>query len=295
MNKAFPQGPSSIIAAEMQRTQGELARGNVLGALEIVTALVEAGAADKRVFGVYRHLYSLAHGRDIPTPRYFNRIYANDEWEGGSGPGSFPEATATYRAFLQDFMKKNSVRSVVDVGCGDWQSSRLIDWDRRRLQPASMYLPVVLKNTRSFGRSGIRFIEGDARTMDLPQADLLIVKDVLQHWSNADIMAIIPKLRRFRYCLITNGATAHQKGDINKDGPAGGFRPVDLSLPPFGVQGSYVLNYDVAYTSRQEGNVRAVVRTFLVDREKSAQRAAKRNAGGSRRYSRTSTISMRCI
>lgn len=251
----------------MREAKAQLANANYAGAFDIVASLIKGGAADPAVFDSYRQLYNLIHGRDIRHAEIFDFIYAADLWEGGSGAGSSPEATETYRAFLKDFMVKNGIRSVVDAGCGDWQSSRLIDWsgiDYLGIDVSS----VVLKNTKRFTKDGVRFIEGDARSIDLPGADLLIMKDVLQHWSNADIMEMIPKFRRFRYCLIANGATEQVRAYVNKDMPAGGYRPVDLSQPPFSVPGSFVLSYDVAYVTRSDGPVCSAMRVFLIDRDK---------------------------
>jgi SAM-dependent methyltransferase len=255
------------IATRMREAETQFARGNYRGAFDIVAALVHRGATEGAVFGSYRRLYNLIHGRDIPHAQIFDFIYAADLWEGGSGAGSKPKATQLYRAFLQDFMAKNAIRSVVDVGCGDWQSSQLIDWsgiDYLGIDVSS----VALVNAGRFAKEGVRFIEDDARTINLPEADLLIMKDVLQHWSNADIIATIPKFRRFRYCLITNGATERVRAHVNSNIPAGGYRPIDLSQPPFSVPGSFVLSYDVPYVTRGEGLVCSAMQVFLVDRDK---------------------------
>ncbi len=58
----------------------------------------------------------------------FEAIYAENRWVYGSGVGSLPVNTTRYRAFLESFLAMNAIRTVTDFGCGDWQSSRLIDW-----------------------------------------------------------------------------------------------------------------------------------------------------------------------
>jgi SAM-dependent methyltransferase len=58
----------------------------------------------------------------------FDFIYRNDVWKGGSGASSHEEATREYREFLTQFMQAAKITSVVDLGCGDWQFSRYIDW-----------------------------------------------------------------------------------------------------------------------------------------------------------------------
>jgi hypothetical protein len=103
---------------------------------------------------------------------------------------------------------------------------------------------VVLANTRSFATDGIEFHEFDALSGVLPSADLAIMKDVLQHWSNADILAFLPKLKTFDRVLITNGFPEHAMRQLNADIRPGEYRSIDLSLPPFNLKGSFVFWYN---------------------------------------------------
>jgi SAM-dependent methyltransferase len=150
----------------------------------------------------------------------FDDIYRKDLWKGGSGTGSGEADTRAYRDFLHNFMRSNGVRSVLDVGCGDWQFSRHMDWTGIAYLGVDVS-NVVLQTTRTFARPGVEFRALNAVADPLPAADLLIMKDVLQHWSNADILALLPKLPSFRYALITNGFLPDQNDQINKDIPTG--------------------------------------------------------------------------
>jgi hypothetical protein len=98
----------------------------------------------------------------------------------------------------------------------------------------------VLANTNAFTRPGIAFRQMNGVTDQLPDADLLIAKDVLQHWSNADVSNFLPKLKSFRMALITNGFDPSRMNLVNHDIESGGWRPVDLSKAPFNLDGSYV-------------------------------------------------------
>lgn len=170
----------------------------------------------------------------------FDRIYRENLWGEGSGTGSSEGATRAYREFLHNFLRSNGVRSVVDLGCGDWQFSRHLDWsgiDYLGLDVSK----VVLETARRFERPGVRFRSLDAVAEPLPPADLLVAKDVLQHWSNADILALLPKLPAYRWALITNGFLPQSEPDTNRDIETGmQYRPVDLQRPPFDLTGAYV-------------------------------------------------------
>ena len=52
---------------------------------------------------------------------YFKQVYAKGKWGKGSGVGSDPRNVPDYIGVLQTFLRDMQIRSVVDVGCGDWQ------------------------------------------------------------------------------------------------------------------------------------------------------------------------------
>jgi hypothetical protein len=79
-------------------------------------------------------------------------------------------------------------------------------------------------------------------TGDVPGADLVILKDVIQHWTNDDVHRFIPNLSKFKYALITNGS--HKGSDrINLESAIGSCRPVDLTVAPFNLPGQYVFEF----------------------------------------------------
>jgi hypothetical protein len=77
----------------------------------------------------------------------------------------------------------------------------------------------------------------------VPEADLLICKDVLQHLSNRDISIFLKKLSKFKYCLITNDVDPDTLSSYNQDIETGGYRTLDLRAYPFLVEAQSVLTY----------------------------------------------------
>lgn len=172
----------------------------------------------------------------------FNDIYArNVHWHRGSGDGSRPDNAAPYMRFLKFFLDINRISSVLDAGCGDWQFSRLMDWSGLRYTGLDVS-SVVLRNTRTFARPGVEFLELDATRDELPAADLLVMKDVMQHWSNDDIQAFLPRLGKYRFALLTNYLPA-EAADINRAVPTGDWRGINPALAPFRLPGSFVFWY----------------------------------------------------
>jgi SAM-dependent methyltransferase len=162
----------------------------------------------------------------------FEKVYATNEWQFGSGEGSLRKHTRGYVEFLQQFLKDHQIRSVVDMGCGDWQFSRYLDWTGINYHGYDLVESVISTNQRRFAKPNITFTRYEGDFNVLPNADLLIAKDVLQHLSHANILQFLPTLQRYPKCLITNCVNPHGP-TVNKDIQDGEFRYLDLRLPPY--------------------------------------------------------------
>ncbi|HLY06463.1 MAG TPA: methyltransferase [Rhizomicrobium sp.] len=172
----------------------------------------------------------------------FERIYANNDWRHGSGEGSLALHVRPYVEFLERFLRRKRVGSVVDFGCGDWQFSQMIPWGNIEYRGFDIVPAVVAANRARFQTPRISFHEIGSDHSALPPADLLIVKDVLQHWSDETVVRFLPLLSRYRYALITNC--------VNPEGPTenlpiadGDFRYVDIRLSPFHVDAREVFSF----------------------------------------------------
>lgn len=169
----------------------------------------------------------------------FDRIYRDRIWGtnergvGRSGFGSTLEFTKFYRVFLQDFLAAHDIRTVVDAGCGDWEFSREIDWSGIDYLGCDIVESVIAENTRRHGAPNIHFVACDITATDLPRADLLIVKDVLQHLSNQDIERFLEQLEKYEHVLIINDVDPDTFSASNQDIRTGEYRPLDLTRPPF--------------------------------------------------------------
>ena len=132
----------------------------------------------------------------------FSEIYTKDEWGKGnegkfkiigtrfySGSGSYNKAAFEYIKFIDGFIKKNNIKSVTDIGCGDFNIGKQI----LKLNPEINYNGVdvvqelVDYNNNLFANERVRFYCLDTLHDTVPQSDLLLIRQVLQHLSNADI------------------------------------------------------------------------------------------------------------
>jgi len=182
----------------------------------------------------------------------FEQIYANNEWGRGSGEGSLAINNRGYASFLESFLEDRRIESVVDLGCGDWQFSRHVRWGAARYHGFDIVPSVVSRNNDLYARDGVAFTSYSGDFSELPTTDLLIAKDVLQHWSNESIARFLPILPRYKYALLTN--CVNPAGEtINSNVEDGGFRYLDLRLPPFGLQAAEV------YGFRQHRNLLKII------------------------------------
>jgi hypothetical protein len=162
----------------------------------------------------------------------FEQIYATNEWGHGSGEGSLPMHTRGYVDFLRRFLVEKGITSVVDMGCGDWQFSRSVPWGNIEYRGYDVVGSVIEQNIRKYSAPNISFHLYSGNSDELPQADLLIAKDVLQHLSDDSIAKVLPSLNRFKYSLLTN--CVNPSGTTVPTNIADGdFRYLDLRLPPF--------------------------------------------------------------
>ena len=189
-------------------------------------------------------IYALSSSEEIFTHIYDNKLWGqNEQGEGFSGSGSTLKETTMYRNFLQNFLNTHKIKSVVDLGCGDWTFSKEINWSQIDYIGIDVVKSVIQKNVKLFETPSIRFIHADGLSSTLPSADLLICKDVLQHLPNKEIIEIMKQFGNFKYCLITNDIDLDCPSNNNTDIKTGECRALNLMAPPFSVAGSPIFIY----------------------------------------------------
>ncbi len=184
------------------------------------------------------------------TRSAFEKIYRDADWGkntggiGNSGTGSTVEATALYRQYLESFIKSHDIRSVVDAGCGDWEFSQKIDWTGIDYKGYDIVAKLIEQDTARFGKDNIKFFVGNMIEDDLPAADLLISKHVLQHLPNAAVKQFLAKqLKKYKHVLLTNGVDSTYLSALNTDIKPGEYRELDITRPPFDIPASKELTY----------------------------------------------------
>jgi SAM-dependent methyltransferase len=204
----------------------------------------------------------------------FSDIYDHGRWgrnsqhEGISGVGSIYKNARPYVKLLQKFINKHHIKTVVDIGCGDWELAKHIRWGSIKYYGYDVVKKVINRDIAKYGSSKKHFFCADGIHSNLPKADLLICKDVLQHLPNEYIRDFISKMDGFKYCLITNDISSPlvNSNQVNGDIRMGSGRFIDLSQPPFNIEGKTILTYSSPGT---------VKRVFLVCPQKKTKTHSK--------------------
>jgi len=191
------------------------------------------------------------------SEKVFSEIYENGWWgfneegKGFSGIGSTLHNNEVYISFIQDFVKKNKIKTIVDAGCGDWTFSKEVDWGDAEYLGLDVVKSVIDEDIRKYSSDKIKFKQFDLLTEPLPPADLLICKDVLMHLTNGDIQNFLTKIKNYKHCLFTHNIADVDQSNVNKEINRGWFRELDLTAPPFNLKGVKVLTYDTDHSVKQ--------------------------------------------
>jgi hypothetical protein len=168
------------------------------------------------------------HRRDVFTQLYDENLWGSEESR--SGAGSSEAATVAIVRELPSLWKRYGIRSLVDAPCGDCH------WMSRIAPGLESYIGVdivpglIASNRAEY--SSLAFNRADLTREVLPKADAILCRDCFQHLPTRLIFAALKNFRASgaRWVFLTTNDDVR----VNDDAVIGGFRPINLQLPPFG-------------------------------------------------------------
>lgn len=154
-----------------------------------------------------RYAEHAVNGQRTPE-QVFSRIYEDGLWGKGegnfhSGSGSVETHAVAYVQALSHYIAEHSIRRVVDLGCGDFTVGRKIADLGVEYTGVDVVPALIEHHSAQYGSERVRFVHLDIVRDTLPDGDLCLIRQVLQHLSNEQIAQILPKLARYRHVLIT--------------------------------------------------------------------------------------------
>lgn len=160
----------------------------------------------------------------IPTRcgSVFHEIYKQKLWGdsrtggefGSSGDGSILDSNKELSLFLISFFKEHSVKSFLDLGCGDCEWQPNIPWYQLGIQYTGLdVVPTIIEENkqRLWDVNNMNFYSADLFTSTLPSSDVYFIKDVLAHMPDRFIQHFLNKVKRScKYLLIVTDVTDKQ-------------------------------------------------------------------------------------
>lgn len=145
-----------------------------------------------------------------PTKAAMAQVYDKNLWGKGedlfySGEGSHLKYIVkpyvdNVRFFLKSF--KLPV-SVCDLGCGDFNIGKhLVDFTSEYIA-VDIVDNLINYNKEKFKFKNLSFLSLDIAKDDLPKADCVFIRQVLQHLSNKEVEAVVKQLYRYKYLILT--------------------------------------------------------------------------------------------
>jgi len=183
-----------------------------------------------------------------PTKAAMEQIYEMNLWGGDpmdfySGEGSHhPEMVNPYLTVLTSFLSSfKSPLVMCDLGCGDFNVGKELVKFTEKYMAIDIVADLIRHNKEKFQEDNLEFHCLDIAVDDLPSGDCVLLRQVLQHLSNTEILNIVKRLADFQYAIVTEHLP---QGDFvpNKDIISGqGIRlkkqsGVNLLAPPFNLQ-----------------------------------------------------------
>jgi len=210
-----------------------------------------------------------------PTKAVMQQIYDQHLWGGKdfdfySGDGSHhTEIIQPYLDAVISFLEShNNTLTVCDLGCGDFNIGKnLVEYSKTYIA-IDIVEDLIERNKIVYKSNNLEFQCLDISEDELPKADCIILRQVLQHLSNDEIQHIVERLTHYKYIILTEHIPI---GDFepNKDKIASqGIRlkqnsGVDLLEAPFNlkVKSSEIINeviFDV-----NKGRIMTILCTYF--------------------------------
>lgn len=174
------------------------------------------------------------HPATAERRRIFEAIHRSNAWGGSesvSGPGSGVARASLFRPALEAMLRELDVRTLLDAPCGDYHWLGTFDLPLKRYIGVDIVPALVTHNRARHGSRRRCFFVADIVHDRLPRVDLILCRDALVHFCDAEIFATLRNFKRTgSRWLLTNTFIDHAP---HPDIATGGWRPLNLEEPPF--------------------------------------------------------------
>ena len=181
---------------------------------------------------IWKHIILSSYKMKSPN-KIFEEIYAKNRWADSqslSGPGSSFVQTEEVRRALPVLIKELGIRHVLDVPCGDFSWMSQVDLSIN-YTGGDIVEELIKENQQKYSLGNRKFLKIDVLTDPLPEADLLLCRDCLVHFSYKHIFQALRNIKASQctYVLLTTFTSRKNNRDIT----TGAWRPINFQVAPF--------------------------------------------------------------
>jgi len=135
------------------------------------------------------------------------------------------------RNALPGVLASIAAESLLDASCGDFNWMRHVDLGKVEYIGCDVVPEMIALNRERYGRKSRRFLLLDVTTDELPKVDVILCRECFIHFSFKHIQAAIDNFKRSNSTFLL--ATTHVGVKENRDTHTGGWRMINLEIPPF--------------------------------------------------------------
>lgn len=178
--------------------------------------------------------------KDAMEQVYVMKLWGDNQTKFYSGEGShLPEIVFPYVDVVVSFLTSFKKPLVVcDLGCGDFNVGKEFVAYTEKYIAVDIVPDLIAHNKSSYQSNSVEFLCLDIAKEDLPKADCVMLRQVLQHLSNTEVQQVLNKLSAYKYVILTEHIPSGNF-ETNKDIISGqGTRlkkgsGLDILKPPF--------------------------------------------------------------
>lgn len=143
--------------------------------------------------------------KDAMTQIYEQKLWGGNDFDFYSGSGSHDlEIIKPYLDAVTSFLKThNNTLTICDLGCGDFNIGKHLTKYTKKYIAIDIVESLINRNKNLFKEENLEFHCLDIVKDALPNADCVILRQVLQHISNSEIQQVVKKLEAYKYIILT--------------------------------------------------------------------------------------------
>jgi hypothetical protein len=164
----------------------------------------------------------------------FSDIYRKNLWQNSesvSGRGSTLARTEAIMNYLPLIFQELNAKTLLDAPCGDFNWMRHTNLKGIKYIGADVVPDLIARNREMYASDERTFLIMDITKDKIPHVDVILCRDCLIHLSFKHIHSALSNFKNSNstYLLCTTHINVHE----NQDSVTGGWRSLNLQLPPF--------------------------------------------------------------